>query len=117
MSPDPNLSRILTDILDDRGAKYVRGGVWTTDAPFRETREKVAQYSDQGVLAVDMETSAVMTVARFRELRWAGLMVVSDELWGEKWNPGFSSKELAAGLDLTTDIILEALEKSIKEIK
>jgi uridine phosphorylase len=113
--PDPVISNTLANMLEGSGVKYARGGVWTTDAPFRETREKVVNYADRSVLAVDMETSAVMTVARFRQWRWAGLMVVSDELWGEKWNPGFHSDELAAGLDTAAEIILEAMEKLKKE--
>ena len=114
-SPDAELLNTLTGLLDERGIEYGRGGVWTTDAPFRETREKVIEYGGRGVLAVDMETSAVMAVARFRQWRWAGLMVVSDELWGDKWRPGFKSDELSAGLDTAADIILDALEKIKKE--
>lgn len=114
-TPDSELVKILTGLLDERGMEYGRGGVWTTDAPFRETREKVIEYGGRGVLAVDMETSAVMAVARFRQWRWAGLMVVSDELWGDKWRPGFKSNELAAGLDTAAEIILDAMEKIDKE--
>ena len=44
-----------------------------------------------GVGAVDMEFSALCTVASLRQVACAGLFVVSDELWGDTWKPGFSS--------------------------
>ncbi len=103
---DPVLSGRLMDALEDRGLRFSKGRVWTTDAPYRETREKIKAYAETGVLAVDMEASAMMSVSRFRDLAWAGLMVVSDELWGEKWRPGFHSTELRAGLKKAAETIL-----------
>lgn len=103
---DPELAGRLSDVLTRRGAAFTPGRVWTTDAPYRETREKVRRYSQDGLLAVDMETSAIMAVARFRGLAWAGLMVVSDELWGDTWRPGFDSRELKQGLTLAAETIL-----------
>jgi uridine phosphorylase len=110
LAPDPGLVKALTQALDRENIPYRPGPVWTTDAPFRETREKVRRYGGQGVLAVDMETSALMAAARFRNLAWAGLMVVSDELWGPQWRPGFKSAELNQGLEQAARIILTVLD-------
>lgn len=49
---------------------------------------------DQGILAVEMEISALMTVAIYRSIAMAGLLVVSDELFQLKWRPGFSNSLL-----------------------
>lgn len=68
---------------------FREGGVWTTDAPYRESRSKARSLSAQGVIAVDMETSAIFTVARDRGLRAAVIFVVSDELAGKTWNVGY----------------------------
>ena len=89
--PDRELFKKLEQTLIEKQYIFKSGRVWTTDAPYRETRDKVKRMTENGLLAVDMETTALMTVARFRKLAWAGLLVVSDELWGEKWRPGFSS--------------------------
>jgi purine-nucleoside phosphorylase len=110
LAPDPGLVKALTQALDREKIPYHPGLVWTTDAPFRETWEKVRRYGGQGVLAVDMETSALMAAARFRNLAWAGLMVVSDELWGPQWRPGFKSAELNQGLEQAARIILTVLD-------
>jgi uridine phosphorylase len=72
-----------------RKVKSVSGKVWTTDALFRETRAKTRKYSETGILAVEMEMSALFTVAAYRSIRLGGLMVVSDELASLKWKTGF----------------------------
>lgn len=107
---DPGLLGRLTRALTGKGHDFQTGRVWSTDAPYRETRDKVERHARSGILAVDMETSALMTVARFRNLAWAGLMVVSDELWPGKWRPGFKSPEFKAGLARAVEAVLAALE-------
>jgi len=67
----------------------VSGKVWTTDALFRETQGKVLRYSEMGLLAVEMEMSALFTVAAYRQVHLGGLLVVSDELAARKWKTGF----------------------------
>ncbi|MBU0729094.1 MAG: nucleoside phosphorylase [Proteobacteria bacterium] len=67
--------------------------VWTTDAPYRETRHAVEAYAKKGVLAVDMEFSALCAVAATRKVRIAAAFVVSDELWGETWKSGFRTRK------------------------
>jgi len=73
----------------EKNFKFAAGKVWTTDALFRETRKKVGSYSAKGLLAVDMEMSALFTVAAYRKVQLGGLMVVSDELGTLKWKTGF----------------------------
>jgi len=106
---DPRLAERLSQSLESRGLTFHRGRVWTTDAPFRETKEKVKTYAEQGILAVDMEASALFTVARFREVAYAALMVVSDEVWSDKRRRGFTSPELDAGLEQAAAAILEVM--------
>ena len=73
----------------EKNFRFAAGKVWTTDALFRETREKVGRYSAGGLLAVEMEMSALFTVAAYRKVHLGGLMVVSDELGTLKWKTGF----------------------------
>jgi uridine phosphorylase len=67
------------------------GPVWSTDAPYRETKEKVLSLQREGVIGVDMEVSALFSAARFRKVDSGALLVVSDELGSLRWKPGFSS--------------------------
>lgn len=77
--------------LQHHQAPYHDGAIWTTDAIFRETVEKVKHYQTQGALAVEMELSAIFSVAGFRKIQAAGILVVSDELSDYQWRPGFKT--------------------------
>ena len=65
------------------------GPIWSTDAVYRETRKKVKSHQQNGVLAVEMEVSALWSVARFRGADVGAILVVSDELSTGSWQPGF----------------------------
>lgn len=63
-----------------------QGPVWTTDAIYRETPEKARAFRDRGAMGVDMETTAILTLAEYRGVPAAGCHVVTDRL-GEEWTP------------------------------
>lgn len=73
------------------GLEFKEGGVWTIDAAYRETEDKVKEYARRGVLAVEMECTALMAIAAVRRVQFAAVMVITDELFGETWVPGFTS--------------------------
>jgi len=82
--PDTELAETLykqaTVLVKRRRINIVKGGVWTTDAIFRETLDKVIEYSQRGVYGVDMESTALMTVAKYRGIKLAIISSVSDKL-------------------------------------
>jgi uridine phosphorylase len=90
-APDADLCARLEAFCERRGHPLQAGPVWSTDAPFRETAAKVRSYAAEGLMAVEMEMSALFRVAVYREVRLTGLLVVSDELFTLKWRPGFRS--------------------------
>ena len=106
LATDEELNQMIEEALQKRGLYFERGKVWTTDAPYRETHEKVEKYQKKGILAVEMEMSALMTVAIYRTVKLAGLLVVSDELFDRKWNPGFSSPQLKNSSRLAGDLLI-----------
>lgn len=83
----------LKDFFLAAGKDLREGPVWTTDALYRETREKVVRYGQEGILGVDMECSALLQVAAFRRVELAAVLMVSDLLWQTPWQPGFQGKE------------------------
>lgn len=85
------------------------GPVWTTDAPFRETREKVLAYRRRGALAVEMECSALFTVGACRAVDVAALLVVSDDLSSLSWKPGFKDPRFAHGRETAGRVIANLL--------
>lgn len=99
----------LADLCRERGLALTRGGVWTTDAPYRERRESIRQLQAQGVAAVDMEFSALLTVAAFRQVELAALMVVSDLLSAEAWQPGFRSRPFKSAIQAVGRALFDEL--------
>jgi uridine phosphorylase len=91
VGPDPSLASRLQSFCDQGDHPLHAGPVWSTDAPLRETVGKVLSHGGEGVLAVEMEMSALFRVAEYRRVPLAGLLVVSDELFTLKWRPGFKS--------------------------
>ena len=89
-SPNPrqDYAGPCSNQLTAAGLAFQLGRVWTTDAIYRETKAKVLAYGSQGMLAVEMEMSALFTVARYRGVALAGLLVVSDELFTLTWRHG-----------------------------
>ena len=114
--PSPKLISILEEelkrIKGRRRMRVIKGGVWTTDAPFRETRDKVRRYSKMGVLGVEMEATALMTIAEYRNVDLAVVLSISDELYGEKWNPGFGTRKLRRTERLVVEAALNAIVKA-----
>jgi len=96
--PDRELaSKLFHEVKRIKGKRRIRvfrGGVWSTDALFRETRDKVVEYSKIGVLGVDMESTALITVAAYRKVKLAVVAAVSDELYSEEWRKGFGTRKL-----------------------
>jgi len=95
--PSQNIVGNIKTILRESGVQFHEGPIWTTDAVYRETRDQVQSFQNEGILAVEMETSAVFTVAKYRSVEAAAILVVSDELSGNDWEPGFKQKRFQQG--------------------
>lgn len=59
---------------------------WTTDAPYRETPEKVKLRKAEGCLTVEMETAAFLSIAQFRKVRFGQLLYGGDDVSGSNWD-------------------------------
>ena len=103
---DAELNLMLEMALQQRGLPFSKGPVWTTDAVYRETPDKAKAFQDQGVLAVEMEISALMTLAIYRSVAMAGLLVISDELFDLKWQRGFRNPLLKTASRDAAEVLL-----------
>lgn len=87
------------------------GVVWSTDGILRETDEKIQYWKERYVLAVDMETSSFLTVARALGIKAGNILVVSD-------NPGDGRqadyKALHEGYQVAVKLVLDATAALIK---
>jgi uridine phosphorylase len=63
---EPKLIDVMVGALQTSHPPVVRGGTWTTDAPFRETAEAIAVMREKGLIAVEMEAAALYAFASAR---------------------------------------------------
>jgi len=63
VSAPPGLAEQATAALVGAGEPVVRGAVWTTDAPFRETATALAEARVRGAIAVEMEAAGLYAFA------------------------------------------------------
>lgn len=88
------------------------GVVWSTDGILRETDEKIHYWKERYVIAVDMETSSFLTVARVLGIKAGNILVVSD-------NPSDGRqadyKALVDGYQVAAKVVLDATTALIKK--
>ena len=107
------MASMIRQVLVDDHIDFHAGTIWTTDAVYRETRQQVAAHQQNGILAVEMEISALYSVARFRHVDIVGLLVVSDELSSMTWRPGFKDERFIQGRQTACKVIKKICQASI----
>lgn len=105
--PDPAALDAIRAACRKRGVVLHEGPIWTTDAPFRELSSKVQRFTAAGVVAVDMEASALYVVGALRQVRVASLFIISDELF-HPWKPAFFDREYREAARLFAECALAA---------
>jgi uridine phosphorylase len=95
---DQEILADLTSLLEKHGGTTASGDWWTTDGFYREMTDDIARHAGEGVLGVDMETSAMYRVAQHRGVAACNMLVVSDELWAD-WNYGIDFSEFKTGVE------------------
>jgi len=112
--PSKKLVTLLDSVISNYSVRVFKGGIWTTDAPFMETRNKVRRFSEVGVKGVDMEATALMTVASFRGVNLAMILAISDELHRDQWVEGFDSPELKKAEYVCCEAVINSISKYTK---
>ena len=92
-----SLVSMIRQVLNKKQIDFHAGAILTTDAVYRETRHLIESHQQNGTLAVEMELSALYSVAQFRRVALAGILVVSDELSSLAWRPGFKDERFVRG--------------------
>lgn len=105
VQPNAEQRSALEKALDDQSIEHRNGRIWTTDGIFRETPDRVQRFRAEGAVGVDMELSALISVAMFHNLPIAAVLAVSDELFDLQWRPGFSKAEFRASRGKICDLL------------
>jgi purine-nucleoside phosphorylase len=99
---------IVAENLGELRVELHQGRIWSTDAPFTESTEKVRDFRQGGAVAVDMEFAAISHLAERRGIQAAGVFVISD-LLGESWMPRFGAALRRLNLEALCKILLKEL--------
>ena len=76
----------LESVFKKNGLSASIGSTWSTDAPYRESREEAESYQNEGVLAVDMESAGLFAVGQARGIETASVFVIGDSLAKPRWS-------------------------------
>ena len=92
---DPEVVRRLEAVVKKHHVNYEVGKTWTTDAFFRETKGKVSQRKTEGCITVEMECSAFLAVAQFRDVVFGQYLAAGDDVSGDEWDPRYVDDRLS----------------------
>jgi purine-nucleoside phosphorylase len=107
-----SLVSLISGALDERGLRHSRGATWSTDAPYRETREEAEQFQREGIKAVDMESAGLFAAAQVRGVDAASAFVIGDSLAGPRWSAPPDMRSIHLKLKLLLDVLTQALSQS-----
>ena len=94
MIANPVGVQALTNTLSQQGIPYRLAKTWTTDAPYRETADRIARRKAEGCLTVEMESAGLMAVTQFRGVIFGQVLYGGDDLSGAQWdNRRWQSRE------------------------
>lgn len=83
---NPQVTETIVRYLEANAVSYLRGITWTTDAIFRETKERIERRKEEGAKIVEMEQAGCLAVAAFRGFAYGALIYGGDDVSGEEWN-------------------------------
>lgn len=104
---DPGVVAALEKAAREAGVRYHLGSVFTTDALFQETPGLIGDLERAGVAAIDMVTSAFLTIAQVRGKKAGAIMAVSDECLHGKF--GFREPAFLQAEEKMVEVALKAL--------
>jgi uridine phosphorylase len=92
--------------LEQRGISHTVGKIWTTDAFYLETHERVRRMENETCLAVDMETAAYQAVAQARNVALGSILYAGDDLSG----PTYRSRDWYAAERSRSELLSLAID-------
>jgi len=96
------------NLLNEMGYSYTEGMTWTTDAFYRETRDKVDRRKKDGAKVVEMEAAAIQAVCNFRGIDLLTFFYAGDNLDIPDWDKRSLAGEIK--LEQKMGVAMVALE-------
>jgi len=100
----------LAEIFEKKGINYELTKTWTTDAIYRETKNKTKARKEMGCKVVEMECASIMAMAEVRKINVYQFLYTDDTLEGDTW-------DLRTLRDRREDILKECLNIALEVYK
>ena len=100
------------DILNEYNFSYTKGYTWTTDAFYRETREKINYFKEKNVLCVEMEGTTIAAVCKYLDVDYFTFYYAGDNLDSTIWDK--RSLDGLEKIDKKKEVALLAFELGVK---
>ncbi len=78
---------VAENVFSKNHFTVLKGKVWTTDAVYRETFNKVKLMKDRGCVGVEMELSALLALAQYRDIKFTEFLIGEDAVDGNAVEP------------------------------
>ena len=101
----------LSRIFEENGIPYELTKTWTTDALYKETKDKLKDRVSRGCKVVEMECASIMAVAKSRGFKAYQFLYTDDTLEGDTWNMKTLAEDRTVILKQCLNIALEIVKK------
>lgn len=109
---DNSYTDLFKSILKEYNFEYKEGATWTTDAFYRETREKIEMFKSKGAICVEMEGASIAAVCEYKNLHYFTFYYAGDNLDATEWEE--RSITQLSNFDKKTKVPILALELAHK---
>lgn len=100
------------EILKEYDFDYVMAPTWTTDAFYRETKNKIKRYQELGVKTVEMEGASIAAVCKYLNIDYFTFYYAGDNLDSVEWDERSLSGLI--NIDKKKEVTILALELAVK---
>ena len=108
---NPKYKDEFIKLLDRLHFSHTTGAIWSTDAFYRETTDKIAHFRHLGVKAVEMEGSAIAAVCKYLGMDYFIFFYAGDNLDSAEWDERSFCE--TANIDKKKEVALVALELAL----
>jgi uridine phosphorylase len=112
VSADLSLRQNFEKQMTARAAAFTCGPTWTTDAPYRETKDEILRYQSEGVQVVEMEIAGLFALAQLRRIQAASAVVVADRLADLSWELPVDMKAIDRSFEMIYHAAIDALDET-----
>ena len=109
---NPKYVEDFIEVLNEFNFDYTKGCTWTTDAFFRETKDKIEYFKSKGVKTVEMEGATIAAVCKYKNLDYFTFYYAGDNLDSTEWDE--RSLSGLVNIDKKKQVTLLALELALK---